>query len=113
MDLLIIFIGIVLFVASIVLKQYILFMVAFLVIVFNDFVRITIIQKKKDERVELIKMKTDGITYFSTLGLLVVFINISAKTPNLFGSVSHSLCIVFITICLIHSIALSVFNRKY
>lgn len=113
MDILIIFIGTVLLAVSVALKVDILFMAAFLIAAINDFIRISIIQKKQDERALLIKTKSDGLTYFIIFGVLVVMLSIAIKRPALFGSVPDLLCIILTAICLIHSMTLSIFNRKY
>lgn len=113
MDLIVILVGVVLLVSSAVLKLDILFAVAFLVAAFNDFIRTTMIQKKQDERVALIKSKSDGLTYFVMLGLIVVMLGISVRRPGIFQSVPQMLCMLLAAICLIHSLILSVFQRKF
>lgn len=113
MDLLILFIGAALLATSVILKLDVLFMAAFLVAAFNDFAWTAMIQKKQDERAALIKVKADGITYFITLGLLVILLGLTIKRSELFGSVPQLLCFILTAVCLIHSLALSVFGRKY
>lgn len=113
MNFLIFFIGAVLLVISVVFKLNILFMVAFLVAVFNDFIGIVMIQKKQDERAALIKSKTDGLTYFIIFGLVIIMLGISVRNPEIFKSVPQLLSLVLTVICLVHSFTLSIFQRKY
>lgn len=113
MDLLILLIGTILLVISAVFKLDILFMATFLFTAFNDFIRTAMIQKKQDERAALIKSKSDSLTYFIIFGLLVVMLGVSVKRPELFQSVPQMLCITITAICLIHSLTLSIFQRKY
>lgn len=113
MDLLVFMFGMALLVFSAVFKLDILFMSAFLVAAFNDFIRTAMIQKKQDERAALIKSKSDGLTYFIVFALLVVTLGISVKHPEIFQSVPQVLCMTVTAICLIHSLILSIFQRKY
>lgn len=113
MDILIILLGTVLFSASIILKFDVLYMTAFLVAVFNDFIHVTKIKKKQDEREKLITTNTDALTYFLILGLLVILQTASIKMPWLFKSIPQLLCSIIIAVCLIHSTVLSIFERKY
>ncbi|MFT9056818.1 MAG: hypothetical protein ABF449_09400 [Ethanoligenens sp.] len=113
MDLLILLIGTILLVISAVFKLDALFMATFLVATFNDFIRTAMIQKKQDERAVLIKSKADGLTYFIVFGLLVVMLGVSVKRPEFFPSIPQVLSIIITAICLIHSLTLSIFQRKY
>jgi hypothetical protein len=113
MDFLILAVGAVLLVSSTVFKLDSLFAAAFLVAVFNDFIRTTMIQKKQDERAALIKSKSDSLTYFIIVCLLIATLGIAVKRPALFPSVSQTLCILITLIDLIHSLMLSIFQRKY
>ena len=113
MDLLVLLVGAALLISSAVFKLDILFAVTFLVAAFNDFIRTTMIQKKQDERTALIKSKSDGLTYFVMLGLIVVMLGISVRRPGIFQSVPQMLCMLLAAICLIHSLILSVIQRKF
>ena len=103
MDILIILLGTVLFLTGTILKLNVLYMMTFLVAVFNDFIRITKIKKKQDEREKLITTNTDALTYFLILGLLVILQTASIKMPWLFKSIPQLLCNIIIAVCLIHS----------
>lgn len=113
MDLLVLLIGMILLVVSAVFKLDILFMATFLIAAFNDFIRTAMIQKKQDERAALIKSKSDGLTYFIVFALLVVMLGVSVKRPKLFPSIPQMLSIIITVISLVHSLALSIFQKKY
>lgn len=113
MEFLVIFIGVVLLGISAVFKLNILFMVAFLLAVFNDYIRTIMIQRKQDERAALIKSKADGLTYFIVLGMVVIMLGISVKDSKAFQSVPQLLSTILTVICLVHSFTMSIFLRKY
>lgn len=113
MDFFIIFIAAALTAISTVFKLNVLFIAAFLIAVFNDFIRTVLIQKKQDERMGLIKSKADGLTYFIVWALIIVIFGISTKHTNFFQNASQLLSLILITISLVHSLTFSIFQRKY
>ena len=113
MDLLVLLVGVLLLISSAVFKLNFLFTIAFLVAAFNDFIRTAIIQKRPDERSTLIKSKSDGLTYFIIFGLLVVTLGVAVKRPQVFQSVPQMLFMILTAICLVHSLMLSIFQRKF
>ncbi|MCH4239769.1 MAG: hypothetical protein LKF71_05840 [Oscillospiraceae bacterium] len=112
MDLLVLLVGVVLLISSAVFKLDALFAVAFLVAIFNDFIRTAIIRKRSDERAVLIKSKSDSLTYFVIYCLLIATLGVAVKQPQVFQSVPQMLFMILTAICLIHSLMLSIFQRK-
>ncbi|MGW8115308.1 hypothetical protein ACVS9P_09145 [Caproicibacterium sp. NSD3] len=113
MDLLVLLVGAVLLIFSAIFKLDFLFVIAFLVATLNDFIRTAMIQKRPDERAVLIKSKSDGLTYFVIYGLLIVTLGVAVKQPQVFQSVPQMLFMILTAICLVHSLMLSIFQRKF
>jgi hypothetical protein len=95
------------------MKVVILIEMASITFVFIDFFSWILISKKEDERIKLIKSKSNEISYYLIMFFCFSLTTYAIKHPNYFKDVRVLLTEILTFNCMIHSIVTAIYKRRY